>query len=94
MIFEEWYKTLKVCELEQPLWVARAAWQAAENHYADLLNSFIEAARKQKRSPHSDFGGWGHSLFCNYQRDNGNGNGRCNCGVADMLSALERCDNL
>ena len=27
-----------------------------------------------------------HHVFCNYSRDNGNGEGRCNCGGANLLS--------
>ena len=43
MTFEEWYKTLKVCELEQPLWVAKAAWEAAQENYKciELIKSCI-----------------------------------------------------
>ena len=33
-----------------------------------------------------------HHLACNYQSDIGNGLGRCNCGVSDMLSAMKVYD--
>ena len=58
-----------------------------------LLADFVQAARKQEKAIHSEFGGWGHALWCNYQRDEGNGNGRCNCGVSDMLTALRNYDS-
>lgn len=51
-----------------------------------LLNNFLEAARKQRIALRN---GLSHAVFCNFPRDIGNGNGRCNCGVADMLSALK-----
>lgn len=57
-----------------------------------LLADFVAAARKQERSIHSEFGGWGHAIWCNFQRDIGNG-GRCNCGVSDMLTALVKYDS-
>lgn len=59
----------------------------------DLLEAFVKAARKQEKAIHSEVGGWGHALWCNYQRDIGNGEGRCNCGVSDMLSALQKYDS-
>lgn len=57
----------------------------------EVLQLFVKAAQKQKRS--MSYGAWGHSVVCNYQRDEGNGEGRCNCGVADMLTALNAYDS-
>jgi hypothetical protein len=51
-----------------------------------ILNAFGKAAKKQKNALEN---GWGHAIFCNFQSPRGNGHGRCNCGVADMLSALQ-----
>lgn len=50
-------------------------------------DAFVVAARKQKIALKN---GWGHAVWCNFQRDIGNGQGRCNCGVADMLTALKK----
>ena len=54
-----------------------------------LLQQFVRAAEKQELALHSEFGGWGHSVYCNYQSDIGNGEGRCNCGLSDMLTCLK-----
>lgn len=57
----------------------------------EVLAMFIKAAEKQKRSLDS---AWGHAIFCNYPSDIGNGYGRCNCGISDMLTALKEYQKL
>lgn len=64
----------------------------ATSQDATLLMDFVRAARKQERVLHSNLAVWGHSVFCNYQTDDGNGEGHCNCGVSDMLTALRKYD--
>jgi len=58
---------------------------ADECDYAAHL-PFVKAARKQRKALAD---GWGHALHCNYQRPEGNGEYRCNCGVADVMKALD-----
>lgn len=58
------------------------------------LDLFHKAAIKQEKTLHSEFGGWGHSMFCNAPTDIGFGTGRCNCGVTDMLHALKEMEKL
>lgn len=47
-----------------------------------LLSDFVAAANKQRRIDLP------HHVWCNSPRANGSGYGRCNCGVADLLSCL------
>jgi hypothetical protein len=53
----------------------------------ELLLHFIKAAKKQKKCIES--GDLPHSIWCNYQTDRGNGEGKCNCGISDILTALK-----
>ncbi len=48
-----------------------------------LLEMFIKAARKQRLGLKD--GHFGHALICNYQSPTCE---RCNCGVADLQTAL------
>ena len=50
----------------------------------EYLERFILAAKKQRRA--LDAGGWGHAIWCNYQRP---GSEKCNCGVADIQKILK-----
>lgn len=52
-----------------------------------LLTKFANAAKKQKHALGE--GGFGHAIWCNFQQPNGNGKGRCNCGVSDLQTALK-----
>lgn len=51
----------------------------------ELLALFVKAAEKQEKALDSEFGGWGHSIFCNYSQGDGTS---CNCGIKDMIHAL------
>lgn len=51
----------------------------------DYLEMLILAARKQRRA--LEQGGWGHAVWCNYQRPECE---KCNCGVADIQSILKQ----
>lgn len=53
-----------------------------------VLAAFVKGAEKQKKA--LDIGGWGHAIWCNFQHPRGNGNGRCNCGVVDVQTALRQ----
>lgn len=53
--------------------------EANAEKYAEL----VEAAEKVKKA--YETGLWGHPAYCNYQRP---GLERCNCGIADLLTAL------
>ena len=61
-------------------------------HISDVMNSFLEdfviGAKKQKHTINT--GGWGHAIWCNYQRPEGSGNGGCNCGVSDIQTTLDK----
>lgn len=52
----------------------------------DWLAGFLAAARKQRAA---ELGKYGHAAHCNFPRPEGNGLGRCNCGISDLLSALK-----
>lgn len=50
----------------------------------EYLDRFIEAAKKQEYA--LEQGGWGHAIWCNYQRPECR---KCNCGIADIQSILK-----
>lgn len=50
----------------------------------ETFELFLKAAQKQQKTLGEP--SWGHSLFCNYR----NGDEKCNCGVADLQTALQR----
>ncbi len=51
----------------------------------EILELFVKAAERQEQTLTSEWGGWGHSIYCN----NSSGKGTsCNCGVTNMLHAL------
>jgi len=56
-----------------------------------LLDNFVKAAKLQQFALNN--GGWGHAGWCNYPRLEGNGKGKCNCGVSDLQSALKQYED-
>lgn len=54
----------------------------------DYLDRFILAAKKQKHA--LEQGGWGHAIWCNYQRPECK---KCNCGIADIQTILNDIEN-
>lgn len=73
-------------QLVQP-WLLNREWNPEETN---AFAAFVRGARKQKTALES--GAWGHALFCNFQTPDGNGHGRCNCGVSDIITALSLHD--
>jgi hypothetical protein len=54
-----------------------------------IYGSFVDAARKVESSLKKE--GWSHAIWCNYQAP---GADFCNCGLANILSALEKHEEL
>ena len=52
------------------------------------LEEFVKAGKKQRGALSA--GGWGHASWCNYPRPEGSGEGKCNCGVADLQTAIKK----
>lgn len=56
----------------------------------EILKRLIEGARKIKYLFNEEL--LHHVIICNFQSPNGNGNGRCNCGITDLIYALKMYD--
>ena len=54
------------------------------------LQQFISAAKKIRSCLNGGF--LAHAVICNYRSESGNGMGRCNCGMADLITALNKLE--